>query len=55
MEQEFDSVVEAAAKMEEYASKIGEDYIVAAEDLRELNQVYPGILNNMKILEDGSV
>jgi hypothetical protein len=41
--------------MEQYASKIGEDYIVAADDIRELNQVFPGIIDNMKILEDGSV
>jgi hypothetical protein len=41
--------------MEQYAAKIGEDYIVAAEDIRELNQVFPGIIDNMRVLEDGSV
>ena len=55
MEQEFDEIIDKSQKMEQYAAKIGEDYIVAAEDIRELNQVFPGIIDNMKILEDGSV
>jgi hypothetical protein len=54
-EQEFDSVSAGIQQIEDHASKIGENYVVAAEDLRELNQVFPGILQGMKQLEDGSI
>ena len=54
-EQEFDSLIDGAKELETYAAKIGEDYIVAADDIRELNQVFPGIIENMKTLEDGTV
>lgn len=45
---EFDNLYQAAGM-------IGENFTVAAGDLRELNNVFPGILQGMQYLEDGSV
>jgi uncharacterized protein (DUF1697 family) len=54
-EQEFDSLVTAMNDIEEKASLIGEDFIVAADDIRELNNTFPGIIDNMIDLKDGTV
>ena len=35
--------------------KIGEDFIVAADDIREMNAAFPGILQGMEYLTDGTV
>ena len=42
-------------EISEEASKIGEDFIVSANDIRELNNVFPGIIENMQSLGDGTV
>jgi len=47
MEEELGNLYDAAGM-------IGENFIVAADDLRELNNVFPGILQNMQLLDDGS-
>ena len=54
-EEAFDDITAAIANMEEQAGKIGDDYIVAAEDIRELNNAFPGILANIESLHDGTV
>ena len=55
IQSDFDSVVGVMENIDEMASKIGEDFIVAAEDLEELNDTFPGILENAKILADGTM
>ena len=51
---DFDSLVTTMDEMESMASKIGDDFIVAAKDIEELGDAFPGILNNMQLLSDGS-
>jgi len=52
---DFNDMVTVMEEVETMASKIGEKFIVAAEDISKLNEVFPGILEGMQILEDGSV
>ena len=54
-EQEFNSITAAMENMQKQASAIGENYVVAANKVRELNNVFPGIIQNMKDLGDGTV
>ncbi len=54
-EQAFESFTTAAENMRDMASKIGEGYVVAASDIRELNNVFPGIIAGMEDVGDGSV
>lgn len=54
-EQEFNSISNAFDDIKEKASLIGEDFIVAAEDVRALNNTFPGILDGMTTLADGTV
>lgn len=54
-EEAFESISNAMDNVEEAASKIGEDFVVAADDVRELNNVFPGILQNVVDLHDGTV
>ncbi len=54
-EQEFDSIINALNDIHEKASLIGDEYKVSAENVRELNNTFPGILENMTILKDGTV
>lgn len=53
-EDAFNTYVSASERLEEYASKIGEDYRVAVEDLKALNAVFPNILEGMGKVEDGT-
>lgn len=53
-EQEFNSITNAIKDMNTQASKIGSNYTVAADDIRELNNVFPGIIEGMTITKDGS-
>lgn len=53
-EQEFNSITNAIKDMNTQASKIGPNYTVAANDIRELNNVFPGIIEGMTIAKDGS-
>ena len=41
--------------IETQASLIGEDFIVAGEDVRELNNTFPGILQNVTDLHNGTL
>ena len=54
-EQAFESFSTAAEQMRTMASKIGEGYVVAASDIRELNNIFPGIIQGMQDVGDGSV
>lgn len=52
-EQEFDNFVNAVDNLKEQASKIGDDFVVAADDVRELNNAFPGIIEGYTDLGDG--
>ena len=54
-EQEFDSISAAMDDIAEKAAIVGEKYVVAATDLRELNNTFPGIIEGMEVLKDGTV
>ena len=54
-EEAFNNTSNALNNIDEMASKIGESFIVAADDLRELNNTFPGILEGMEYLADGTV
>lgn len=54
-EDEFDSIVAAMDDITEKASLIGEKFIVSANDVRELNNTFPGIIQNMQDLGNGTV
>ena len=54
IQSDFDSLITTMDEMESMASKIGDDFIVAAKDIEELGDAFPGILNNMELLSDGS-
>lgn len=54
-ENEFDKVSDVLSDIKDKASLIGEDFVVAADDIRELNNTFPGILEGMTILSDGTI
>ena len=54
-EQEFDSIKSAMQNIQDEASKIGENFVIAATDIRELNNTFPGIIQGMEDIGDGSV
>ena len=54
-ENEFNRITDELSNIYTAAGKIGENFIVAANDIRELNNVFPGIIQGMQMLEDGSV
>ena len=54
-EDAFESLKSQMDQIYNAASKIGEGYKVAADDIREVNNVFPGILENAQILHDGTV
>ena len=53
-QQEFDDIISQLDEIYEAAGKIGQNFIVAAEDIGQLNTVFPGILDGMQMLDDGS-
>ena len=54
-EQEFNSISNAMQDIQDQASKIGENFVVSASDIRELNNTFPGIIQGMEDVGDGSV
>ena len=54
-EQAFEQTQAAMKNIQEQASKIGDNFIVAAEDIRELNNVFPGIMEGVTDLHNGTV
>ena len=55
IQDDFDTTVNAIEAIDNAAAKIGEDFKVAASDIEELNDVFPGILANMDLVGDGTV
>ena len=53
-ENEFNRITQEMENIYQAAGKIGQNFIVAANDMRELNNVFPGILEGMQRLDDGS-
>ena len=54
VQDDFDDITNKMSKIEDAANMIGENFIVAKEDIEELNDVFPGITQNIKFLKDGS-
>ena len=54
-EQEFDSISAAMEDIANQSAYIGDDFVVAADKVRELNNTFPGILEGMQIVGDGTV
>ena len=54
-ESEFNSLVNALDDIEEKASMIGEGFIVSADDIRELNNTFPGIIQGIEEVGDGTI
>jgi len=54
-ERDFTQLVDSMKQADDLASKIGEDFIVAADDIRELNNAFPGILQEIEYLGDGTI
>lgn len=54
-EQEFESIMNAMDDIYNKADMIGENFIIAANDIRELNNTFPGIIEGMTQLADGTI
>ena len=54
-EDAFKSFESASKNLAEQAEKIGKNFIVSASDIRELNNTFPGIINGMQDVGDGTV
>ena len=53
--QEFENAEAMLKNVADTAGKIGENFIVAADDVRELNQTFPGVLEGCQYLTDGTI
>lgn len=51
----FEELEQGINALQDGASKIGEDFTVSADDIKELNEQFPGIISGMTLLNDGSV
>lgn len=51
----FEELEQGINDLQDGASKIGEDFTVSADDIKELNEQFPGIISGMTLLENGSV
>lgn len=51
----FEELEKGINDLQDGASKIGKDFIVSADDIKELNEQFPGIISGMTLLNDGSV
>lgn len=54
-EDEFNDIISSMDDINKKASMIGENFVVSADDIRELNNTFPGIIQNMQDLGDGTV
>ena len=54
IQSDFDNITSEFERVSVAANMIGEDFKVSAENLEELNAAFPGILEGMDILADGS-
>lgn len=55
MDSDFDQISGILDNIEDYSGKIGENFIVAAKDVEELNDAFPGILDQCEYLADGTI
>ena len=54
IQSDFDNIIGEIEDASTMAAKIGENFIVSAQDIEELNDTFPGILTNMTLLKDGT-
>lgn len=54
-EEAFEDLEQGIENIKDATSKIGEGFVVAAEDIRDLNNTFPGILDNCEYLTDGTI
>ena len=54
MDSDYNYIVDTISEAEKMVAKIGEDFIVSNENLRDLNNAFPGILANITDLHDGT-
>lgn len=54
-EQAFDSLMTAMDDVEALAGKIGDNFIIDASDIRELNNAFPNIIEGMEDVGNGSI
>lgn len=55
VQSDFDSITSTMDSINTAASKIGDNFIVAAKDIEELNEAFPGILAGIEFLNNGTV
>lgn len=55
MDDEFETASKTLSNITDQASKIGEKFIVAQEDIKGLGEAFPGILDNVTYLKDGTI
>lgn len=54
-EDTFDSLQKQMEQIYDASSKIGQNFVIAADDIKYLNDVFPGIIDGMQDLYDGTV
>lgn len=50
----FENLQNQMERIYDASSKIGQNFVVAADDIRQLNEVFPGIIEGMEDLGDGT-
>lgn len=55
IDSDFERAIDILETSKDLASKIGDNFIVSANDLSELGAAFPGILDNIKYLENGTI
>ena len=55
IDDQFEKVKQDLDEIKSAASTIGDNFIVSAEDIETLSSVFPGILANAKIVEEGMI
>jgi TP901 family phage tail tape measure protein len=55
MDDEFETASKTLSNITDQASKIGEKFIVAQEDIKGLGEAFPGILDKVTYLKDGTI
>ena len=55
IDSDFERAIDILETSKDLASKIGDNFIVSANDLSELGAAFPGILDNIEYLENGTI
>ena len=55
MQENFDNLITSMESADEMAAKIGENFIVSAEDITEIAEAFPGILEGYTDLGNGTI